>query len=131
MLSHIYKEGTMRRNLPVSAVMVILLLACAGSALNARDEHKAKKMQFLIEMKHTPEQCVAELDRVSAEAPKLLEQVEWGCMAGDHTGYLMVWAENEAAAKNMVPAFLRGDDTSIVALNKFTVEQIKSFHGKN
>jgi hypothetical protein len=43
----------------------------------------------------------------------------------------MVWAENEAAAKNMVPAFLRGDDTHIVALNKFTVEQIKSFHGKN
>jgi hypothetical protein len=52
-------------------------------------------------------------------------------MAGDHTGYLMVSAENEAAAKDMVPAFLRGDDTHVVALNKFTVEQIRSFHGKN
>jgi hypothetical protein len=120
----------MRRSLPLSAVMVLLLFACACSASYARDEHKARKMQFLIEMKHTPERCVAELDQISAEAPKLLDQVEWGCMAGDHTGYLMVWAENEAAAKNMVPAFLRGDDTRIVALNKFTVEQIKSFHGK-
>lgn len=120
----------MRRNLPVSALMMVLLLACAGSASYARDEHKAKKMQYLIEMKHTPEQCVAELDRISAEAPKLLDQVEWGCMAGDHTGYLMVWAENEAAAKNMVPAFLRGEDTRVVALTKFTADQIKSFHGK-
>jgi hypothetical protein len=120
----------MKGSLPVSAAMALLLFACACSASYARDEHKGKKMQFLIEMKHTPEQCVAVLDQISSEAPKLLDQVEWGCMAGDHTGYLMVWAENEAAAKNMVPAFLRTDDTRIVALNKFTVEQIKSFHGK-
>jgi hypothetical protein len=123
-------EGTMQRSLPLAAAMVVLLSACACSASYARDEHKAKKMQFLIEMKHTPEQCVAELDQISAEAPKLLGQVAWGCMVGDHTGYLMVWAENEAAAKSMVPAFLRGDDTRIVPLNRFTVEQIKSFHGK-
>jgi len=121
----------MQRNLPVIAVNLVLLLAWAGSPSYAWDGHKAKKMQFLIEMKHTPEQCVQALDQISAEAPKLLDQVEWGCIAGDHTGYLMVWAENETAAKNMIPAFLRGDDTHIVPLNKFTVEQIKSFHGKN
>ena len=120
----------MRRRFPSSALMVILVLAFACSASYGGGEHKSKKMQYLIEMKHTPEQCVAELDQISAEAPKLLDQVEWGCMAGDHTGYMMVWAENEAAAKNMVPAFLHGDNTRIVALNKFTVEQIKSFHGK-
>jgi hypothetical protein len=120
----------MKRSLAVSAAMVFLLFACACATSYARDGHKGKKMQFLIEMKHTPEQCVAGLDQISAESPKLLDQVAWGCMAGDHTGYLMVWAENEAAAKNMVPAFLRGDETLILALNKFTAEQIKSFHGK-
>jgi hypothetical protein len=120
----------MRRSLPVSSAMAVLALVCICAASFGQEGHRARKMQFLIQMKHTPEQCVAGLDKISAEAPKLLDQVEWGCMAGDHTGYLMVRAENEAAAKNMVPVFLRGDETRIVALNKFTVEQIKSFHGK-
>ena len=120
----------MQRTCPV-AVVVVMLMVCAPFDVYPRDDHKAKKMQFLVEMKHTPGQCVAVLDRISDEAPEFLDQVGWGCMAGDHTGYLMVSAENEAAAKNMVPAFLRGDDTHIVALNKFTAEQIRSFHGKN
>jgi DNA-binding NarL/FixJ family response regulator len=59
----IHKEGIMKRSLPVAAAMAVLLFACACSASHARDEHKGKKMQFLIEMKHTPAATILALLR--------------------------------------------------------------------
>jgi hypothetical protein len=78
---------------------------------------------------HTQEQCLATLDAVNA-MPKGKDELakwEWGCMGGDHTGYLMVSAGSAEEALKHVPEAERGDARAI-ALNKFTPEQIKSFH---
>jgi len=44
------------------------------------------------------------LDDMEAASSQLLAKTDWGCMAGDHTGYLVVHASSAQAALNMVPA---------------------------
>lgn len=86
--------------------------------------------KYFIESKHTPEECLRALDEILAKGSDHLARVEWGCMAGDHTGYSIVEARSEADALEGVPAFLRGKARA-VKLNKFTPEQIRSFHQKS
>jgi hypothetical protein len=84
---------------------------------------------YLVISPHTPEQCLATLDAVSAEThgKEELAKWEWGCMSGDHTGYLMVAAASADDALKHVPELERGAARAI-ALNKFTPEQIAAFH---
>lgn len=86
--------------------------------------------RYFVESKHTPEECLRALDEILAKGPDALSRVEWGCMAGDHTGYSIVEARNETEALKEIPSFLR-PKTRTVKLNRFTPEQIKSFHQKS
>lgn len=85
--------------------------------------------RFFIESKHTPEECLRALDEILARGPQVLQKYEWGCMEGDHTGYAIVDAGSEAEAQENVPAFLR-PKARVVKLNRFTPDQIRSFHEK-
>lgn len=86
--------------------------------------------RYFIESKHTPEECLRALDEVLAKGSDILGKYEWGCMAGDHTGYVTVEARGETEAWENVPVFLRGK-SRIVKLNRFTPDQIKAFHKKS
>ena len=86
--------------------------------------------RYLIESLHTPEECLRALDEVLAKSAATLDKYEWGCMAGDHTGYAIIEARSEGEAVEMVPAFLRGK-ARVVKLNRFTPEQIRQFHKKS
>lgn len=85
--------------------------------------------RYFIESKHTPEECLRALDEVLDKGPSVLDRYEWGCMAGDHTGYAIVDAGSLPEAQGFVPAFLRGK-ARVIKLNKFTPDQIRSFHEK-
>ncbi len=85
--------------------------------------------KYLVESKHTQEECLRALDEVLAKGSDVLNRIEWGCMAGDHTGYSIVDARSESDALQIVPMFLRGKARA-VKLNKFTPDQIRSFHQK-
>ena len=117
----------------IGAMTLAGLIVVAGlvTALNAQS--KAKKVEaqstYYIQVSHTPEQCLAELDRFSAETPEFLDKVEWGCMSGDHTAYAFVMAANENEARAMLPESSRSR-AKVVATSKLTVAQIKSFHEK-
>jgi hypothetical protein len=82
---------------------------------------------YLIEVSHTPEECLNALDEVKAEGANKLNQWNWGCKYGNHTGYLMVKAANETEALSNVPAAER-DKAKVLPLGKFTVEEIAAFH---
>lgn len=86
--------------------------------------------KYFIESKHTQEECLRALDEILAKGPEALSKVEWGCMAGDHTGYSIVEARSETDALATIPTFLRGK-ARVVKLNKFTPEQIRKFHQKS
>jgi hypothetical protein len=83
--------------------------------------------RYLIESPHTTEECLPALDELLARGPGVLAKYDFGCMSGDHTGYVIVEAGGESEARETVPPFLRGK-ARIVKVDKFTPEQIKSFH---
>ena len=104
--------------------LVAIVAVIASTAVSAAPSGEET---YLIMSPHTKESCLADLDAVLAETPQLLDSIEWGCMSGDHTGYLIVQAESEDAARQMLPTSLR-KDAKIIRLNQFSADQIRSFH---
>lgn len=86
--------------------------------------------RYFVESPHTPEECLRALDETLAKGTGTLAKYEWGCMAGDHTGYAIVEARSESEAKESIPSFL-GGKARVVKLNRFTPEQIRDFHRKS
>ena len=83
--------------------------------------------KYLVESPHTAEECREAMEEVLAIGPDVLEQYWFGCLAGEHTGWVILDAENESEALRVVPSSLRSRARA-VALNKFTPEQIKKAH---
>jgi len=118
-------------SLMIAIAMLFSVVAIVGADEKKSDDKKGKPTvaRFLIITPHTAEQCLKSLDEYSAQNPDLLKKIDWGCMVGDHAGYVVVEAADETAARNMLPAAER-KAARIIQLNKFTVEQIKEFHKK-
>jgi hypothetical protein len=85
--------------------------------------------RYFVESPHTPQECLRALDEILAKGPGLLAKYEWGCVAGDHTGYAIVEARSEPEVREAIPEFLNGK-ARVVKLNNFTPEQIREFHKK-
>jgi len=83
--------------------------------------------QFLVESPHTKEECLKALDETLAKGPDVLDQFEYGCMAGDHRGWATVSAPTADQAREIVPGFLRAK-ARVTPVGKFTAEQIRSYH---
>ena len=83
--------------------------------------------RYLVELPHTKEDCLEALDSVVAHSQSLMDRIDWGCGEDTHTGWLVIEAQDANAAKMMVPSNIR-DTARAVQLNKFTNEQVKSFH---
>ena len=108
---------------------VVLVVAVAILTMGAMAAEASGGDQYLIISSHTPEKCLADLDAVLAEKPQLLDSIEWGCKSGDHTGYLIVNADSETAARELLPTSMQ-KDARVIKLNKFTAEEIRSYHTK-
>ena len=81
--------------------------------------------RFLIESGHTPEDCVSALKQVVAIG--YLTHFDWGCKAGEHKGWAIIEAENEAEALLVVPSSLR-PKARVVRLVRFSIEQVRGMH---
>jgi len=112
----------MRRTLLASiAVAAALCLVPTGA------EAGQGKSTFLVTTTHTPEQCLAALDEMGAKNKKLLSQMEWGCKAGDHTGYAFLQAADGQAAMGMLPEKNRAT-AKAVKVTKYTPKQLAEIH---
>lgn len=85
--------------------------------------------EYLIESPHTKEECLKALDEVLSSGPERLQKFEWGCTSGDHRGWATVSAENATDARKYIPSFIR-DRASVTKVERFTPEQIRSYHSK-
>jgi hypothetical protein len=85
--------------------------------------------RFLIESPHTPEDCVTALDSIMSFSDKLFGRFDWGCKGGQHVGWATVEAQDETTARLFLPTKLRSD-ARVVPLNKFTIEDVQSFHAE-
>ena len=114
----------------ILALVLFLVVSFISPSSYSQDKTKSKKNNYLLMLPHTKEECLKTLDEYSADTGKLLYQVEWGCMAGDHTGYLFMMGNSESDVRNMLPANQR-KNAKIEMVNTFSKEQIKSFHEKH
>ena len=81
--------------------------------------------RYLVESHHTKEDCTHVLKQV--EALGYLTHFEWGCQSGEHTGFVIIEAENEAQARMVVPSMSR-KEARVVKLGRFTPEMLASSH---
>ncbi len=85
--------------------------------------------RYLVQTPHNAEDCLKALDEELAKGPEVLGKFDYGCMAGDHTGYAIIDANTREDAVKIVPTFLQSK-ARIVEVGKFTPEMIRSFHQK-
>jgi hypothetical protein len=85
------------------------------------------KNSFMVISPHTKQECLDALDGISYQGKEALSNWGFGCMSGDHTAYGFYEAENEEAARKMIPENVRSK-ARVLKIDKFTQDQIKSFH---
>jgi len=115
-----------------AALMLVALFALTAAAgdYDKSAAPKATPTQYLVEVPHTTEECLASLDETKAMGADKLNQWTWGCMFGNHTGYLIVNAKSETEALANVPSDEHAK-AKAYPLTKFTVQQIESFHASH
>ena len=107
--------------------VAIMALTFTPSMAQKKEAVKPALTAYLVVSPHTAEECLSALDDVAASEKGALDKWYWGCMAGDHNGYEIVQAESEPQALKVVPESIRAK-AKVMKLNKFTDEQVASFH---
>lgn len=85
--------------------------------------------KYVLAAPHSPEECLEDLDKMSAEAPDILNKFVWGCAKGEHKGWAYMEAESKEELVAALPKSLQGK-IKVIEVSKLTPEQIKSFHEK-
>jgi hypothetical protein len=85
--------------------------------------------KYQIVTPHDDAQCVQALDEMLAHDPDFQSQVVFGCHFGDHTGYALIEASDEAEARSKLPRSLVGR-ARVVGVEHFSPEEIKSDHDR-
>ncbi len=82
---------------------------------------------YLVTTKHSPDQCLAVLDEMAAKTKYTLGKMRWGCMAGDHTGYMFVDAIDEQDALKFLSPMARAT-AKVEEVQKITPRRLKALH---
>jgi hypothetical protein len=85
--------------------------------------------RYLVEVPHTSEECVRELDSVLGYSHELLNRFDWGCKDNAHIGWALVEAQDTATVRMMLPMSLRGK-AKVFGVVKFTPDDVRAFHEK-
>jgi hypothetical protein len=113
------------KTLKLISSVILLSLCLASSGQSAAPDDKTNV--YFVQIKHTPEQCVATLSDVKAKGDAFLSKFEWGCMSGDHTAYAFLEGKSEADVKMMLPKDEQAT-AKIQKVDKFTPDQIEKIH---
>ena len=83
--------------------------------------------RFLIEVHHEAETalCAQVVQSFLSHGSHFLTHAGWGCMDGQHTAWIIVEVDSKEQARCILPPVFR-TQARIVALNKFTKEQIEA-----
>jgi hypothetical protein len=81
--------------------------------------------RFLIEVPHEAEQraCAIAIQLLLQTGSHYLTNADWGCMDGDHKGWVIVDVDSKEQARGILPPVYRSQ-AKIVKLNKFSLEEI-------
>jgi hypothetical protein len=81
--------------------------------------------RYLIETPHLAQDCLDLLKQVQAMG--YLHNFDWGCKAGEHCGWAIIEAEDEAIARLTVPPLVRSK-ARVIKLTRFDAAQIAQMH---
>ena len=81
--------------------------------------------RYLVISPHTAEDCDRALVQVLAAG--YITHFEWGCMDGEHTGWVILEAENAKQAMLVVPSAQRAS-AKVVRLKQFSVDDVEKMH---
>lgn len=81
--------------------------------------------KYLIEVPHEPEtrECALAVQVFLTTGSHFLKNADWGCLDGEHKGWIIVELDNKEEARNILPPNYRSQ-AKIVKLNKFSIEEI-------
>jgi hypothetical protein len=84
--------------------------------------------RFLIEIPHEtePVACARAVQVLFATGSHYLTNADFGCMDGEHKGWLIVEVETKEEARSILPPVFR-PQAKIVKLNKFTADELDEF----
>jgi hypothetical protein len=85
--------------------------------------------KYVIEAPHVPEECLNDLDEMSAKAPEILNKFVWGCAQGEHKGWAYIDAKSKEDVLAALPKSVQ-EKVKVTEVTKLTPKQIKSFHEK-
>jgi hypothetical protein len=87
--------------------------------------------RFLIEVTHDEDTlaCARAVEAFLQTGSHFLTRADWGCQDGDHRSWMILELDTKAEALNVVPPVFHSR-TRIVALNSFTLEQIREIIGR-
>jgi hypothetical protein len=88
-----------------------------------------KSNVYLVQLKHTPEQCMTTLNDIKDKGEAFLSKFEWGCMSGEHNAYAFLEGKSEADVKSMLPKDVQAT-AKVLKVEKFTAGQIENLHKK-
>lgn len=81
--------------------------------------------RFLIEVPHEAEkvECARAIQILLRTGSHFLTHADWGCLDGEHKGWVIVEVESKQEVRSILPPAYRSQ-AKIVELNKFTLEEI-------
>jgi len=115
------------KTLKVLSSLFLLSICLMSFGQSAPAKAGDKTSMYLVQIKHTPEQCVTTLNGVKSKGDAFLSKFEWGCMQGDHTAYAFLEGKSEEDVKMMLPKDVQAL-AKIEKVDKFTPEQIEKIH---
>jgi hypothetical protein len=82
--------------------------------------------RFLIEVPHEAEkvECARAVQILLRTGSHFLTHAEWGCLDGEHKGWIILELQNKEEARSILPPAYRSQ-AKIVELNKFTMEEME------
>jgi len=81
--------------------------------------------KFLIEVPHEAEKraCLRAIQILLQTGSHYLTNAEWGCLDGEHTGWVIVEVDSREEARGILPPIYRSQ-SKIVRLSKFKLEDV-------
>ena len=83
--------------------------------------------RYLIISPHTGLDCAKVVQEVYSMG--YITHFDWGCKAGEHTGWAIIEADSPAEALMVVPSLHR-NTSKAVKINKYSPEEVRAMHTK-
>jgi len=81
--------------------------------------------RYLVQLTHEDDHiaCVRSLEAINRDGAHLLTHLNWGCKAGDHSGWMIDEFASREEAMQIVPPQFR-EEVRIVEVEQFSKDQI-------